>query len=192
MYAYHLPHAGLSNLIDIFVSLSKLNDDLYSLNNLDDFKFLAGTFINHRHLLIIKGPHQTWKKINLSELNFLQRLLNTFPWPWGLGTSFAVPLSIGGCHWFAPCSWKLHGGSAAANFWLMTGSVTRSGSTTFRFPYQSSTSFTWKPFMTSLTYTYGYHTGTVSNWIWYVIPLLWCSHGVVHVLLKLNANFREL
>jgi len=41
MYAYHLPHAGLSNLIDIFVSLSKLNDDLYSLNNLDDFKFLA-------------------------------------------------------------------------------------------------------------------------------------------------------
>lgn len=41
MYAYHLPHAGLSNLIDIFVSLSKVNDDLYSLNNLDDFKFLA-------------------------------------------------------------------------------------------------------------------------------------------------------
>ena len=24
MYAYHLPHAGLSNLIDIFVSLSKV------------------------------------------------------------------------------------------------------------------------------------------------------------------------
>merc|ERR1712156_821092 len=41
MYAYHLPHAGLSNLIDIFVSLSKVNDDLFSLNNLDDFKFLA-------------------------------------------------------------------------------------------------------------------------------------------------------
>ena len=130
-------------------------------------------------------------KINLSELYFLQRLLNTYPWPWGLGTSFAAHLSIGGCHWFAQCSWKLHGGSAAANFWLMTGSVTRSGSTTFRFPFQSSTSFTWKPFMTSLTYTYGYHTGTVSNWIWCDIPL-WCSHGVAHVLLMLNANFREL
>ena len=41
MYAYHLPHATLSNLIDIFTSLSVLDDSLYSLCHLDDFKFLA-------------------------------------------------------------------------------------------------------------------------------------------------------
>ena len=41
MYAYHLPNASLSNLIDIFTSLSTLDDSLYSLCYLDDFKFLA-------------------------------------------------------------------------------------------------------------------------------------------------------
>jgi len=41
MYAYHLPHASLSNLVDIFVHLSEVNADLYSLSNLDDFKYLA-------------------------------------------------------------------------------------------------------------------------------------------------------
>jgi hypothetical protein len=40
-YAYHLPHAGLANLVDIFISLSVLDDSLYSLCHLDDFKFLA-------------------------------------------------------------------------------------------------------------------------------------------------------
>ncbi|XP_077451184.1 ATP-dependent RNA helicase SUPV3L1, mitochondrial [Stigmatopora argus] len=40
MFAYHLPNATLSNLIDIFVSLSQV-DGLYFVCNLDDFKFLA-------------------------------------------------------------------------------------------------------------------------------------------------------
>uniref|UniRef100_A0A8D0GHI6 ATP-dependent RNA helicase SUPV3L1, mitochondrial n=1 Tax=Sphenodon punctatus TaxID=8508 RepID=A0A8D0GHI6_SPHPU len=40
MFAYHLPAATLSNLIDIFVSLSQV-DGLYFVCNVDDFKFLA-------------------------------------------------------------------------------------------------------------------------------------------------------
>lgn len=43
MYAYHLPHASLANLVDIFISLSTLDDSLYTLCHLDDFKFLADT-----------------------------------------------------------------------------------------------------------------------------------------------------
>ncbi|XP_068168073.1 ATP-dependent RNA helicase SUPV3L1, mitochondrial isoform X2 [Antennarius striatus] len=40
MFAYHLPDATLSNLIDIFVSLSQV-DGVYFVCNIDDFKFLA-------------------------------------------------------------------------------------------------------------------------------------------------------
>ena len=40
-YAYHLPKATLSNLVDIFISLSTLNNDMYTLCYLEDFKFLA-------------------------------------------------------------------------------------------------------------------------------------------------------
>ncbi|TNM90414.1 hypothetical protein fugu_002703 [Takifugu bimaculatus] len=40
MFAYHLPDATLSNLVDIFVSLSQV-DGLYFVCNIDDFKFLA-------------------------------------------------------------------------------------------------------------------------------------------------------
>jgi len=41
MYAYHLPSATLSNLMDIFVNLSTVDDSLYFMCNVDDFKFLA-------------------------------------------------------------------------------------------------------------------------------------------------------
>ena len=41
LYAYHLPKATLANLVDIFISLSTLDDSLYTLCHLDDFKFLA-------------------------------------------------------------------------------------------------------------------------------------------------------
>nr|CAG4638280.1 EOG090X01V1 [Cyclestheria hislopi] len=41
LYAYHLPNATLSNLIDIFVSLSTVDDSLYFMCNIEDFKFLA-------------------------------------------------------------------------------------------------------------------------------------------------------
>lgn len=40
MFAYHLPDATLSNLVDIFVSLSQV-DGMYFVCNIDDFKFLA-------------------------------------------------------------------------------------------------------------------------------------------------------
>ncbi|PIO27157.1 hypothetical protein AB205_0121190, partial [Aquarana catesbeiana] len=40
MFAYHLPDATLSNLIDIFVSLSQV-DGRYFVCNIEDFKFVA-------------------------------------------------------------------------------------------------------------------------------------------------------
>lgn len=40
MFAYHLPDASLSNLVDIFVSLSQV-DGTYIVCNMEDFKFLA-------------------------------------------------------------------------------------------------------------------------------------------------------
>ncbi|CAJ1048862.1 ATP-dependent RNA helicase SUPV3L1%2C mitochondrial [Xyrichtys novacula] len=40
MFAYHLPDATLSNLLDIFVSLSQV-EGLYFVCNIDDLKFLA-------------------------------------------------------------------------------------------------------------------------------------------------------
>ncbi|XP_063993444.1 ATP-dependent RNA helicase SUV3 homolog, mitochondrial [Diachasmimorpha longicaudata] len=41
LYAYHLPKAALSNLMDIFVSLCTVDDSLYFMCKVDDFKFLA-------------------------------------------------------------------------------------------------------------------------------------------------------
>ncbi|XP_011159689.1 ATP-dependent RNA helicase SUV3 homolog, mitochondrial [Solenopsis invicta] len=41
LYAYHLPNSTLSNLMDIFVSLCTVDDSLYFMCNIDDFKFLA-------------------------------------------------------------------------------------------------------------------------------------------------------
>lgn len=41
LYAYHLPNATLSNLVDMFVRLSTVDDSLFFMCNIDDFKFLA-------------------------------------------------------------------------------------------------------------------------------------------------------
>ncbi|XP_060528380.1 ATP-dependent RNA helicase SUV3 homolog, mitochondrial [Cylas formicarius] len=41
LYAYHLPNSTLSNLMDIFVSLSTVDDSLYFMCTTEDFKFLA-------------------------------------------------------------------------------------------------------------------------------------------------------
>jgi ATP-dependent RNA helicase SUPV3L1/SUV3 len=41
LYAYHLPNSTLSNLMDIFVQLSTVDDNLYFMCNIEDFKFLA-------------------------------------------------------------------------------------------------------------------------------------------------------
>ncbi|KAG5670604.1 hypothetical protein PVAND_000854 [Polypedilum vanderplanki] len=41
LYAYHLPDSTLSNLIDIFVTMSTMDDNLYFMCTTEDFKFLA-------------------------------------------------------------------------------------------------------------------------------------------------------
>ncbi|CAG7836861.1 unnamed protein product [Allacma fusca] len=41
MYAYHLPNATLSNLMDIFVTLCTVDDSLYFMCLVGDFKYLA-------------------------------------------------------------------------------------------------------------------------------------------------------
>ncbi len=41
LFAYHLPNATLSNLIDIFVSLSQVDTHNYFMCNIENFKFLA-------------------------------------------------------------------------------------------------------------------------------------------------------
>ncbi|CAL7938682.1 unnamed protein product [Xylocopa violacea] len=41
LYAYYLPDTPLSNLINIFIALCELDDSLYFICNLEDFKFLA-------------------------------------------------------------------------------------------------------------------------------------------------------
>ena len=41
MFAYYLPNATLSNLIDIFTSLCQINSSHYFMCNVEDFKFLA-------------------------------------------------------------------------------------------------------------------------------------------------------
>uniref|UniRef100_B3P1Y8 ATP-dependent RNA helicase SUV3 homolog, mitochondrial n=1 Tax=Drosophila erecta TaxID=7220 RepID=B3P1Y8_DROER len=41
LYAYHLPSSSLSNLMDIFVNLCTVDDSLYFMCNIEDFKFLA-------------------------------------------------------------------------------------------------------------------------------------------------------
>ncbi|XP_017967451.1 ATP-dependent RNA helicase SUV3 homolog, mitochondrial [Drosophila navojoa] len=46
LYAYHLPNSSLSNLMDIFVNLCTVDDSLYFMCNIEDFKFLA-EMINH-------------------------------------------------------------------------------------------------------------------------------------------------
>lgn len=46
LYAHHLPNSSLSNLLDIFTSLSTLNDDLYFMCNTEDFKEFAN-MIHH-------------------------------------------------------------------------------------------------------------------------------------------------
>ncbi|XP_057658150.1 ATP-dependent RNA helicase SUV3 homolog, mitochondrial [Diorhabda carinulata] len=41
LYAYHLPNSTLSNLMDIFINLSTVDDSLYFMCQTEDFKFLA-------------------------------------------------------------------------------------------------------------------------------------------------------
>ncbi|KYN34951.1 hypothetical protein ALC56_10919 [Trachymyrmex septentrionalis] len=41
LYAYHLPNSSLSNLMDIFISLCTVDDSLYFMCYIDEFKFLA-------------------------------------------------------------------------------------------------------------------------------------------------------
>ncbi|XP_003746157.2 ATP-dependent RNA helicase SUV3 homolog, mitochondrial [Galendromus occidentalis] len=49
LFAYHLPHANLSNLIDIFCSLSRMNNAQYFMCNVESLKYLAD-LIQHVNL----------------------------------------------------------------------------------------------------------------------------------------------
>jgi ATP-dependent RNA helicase SUPV3L1/SUV3 len=94
MYAYHLPHASLANLVDIFISLSTLDNSLYSLCHMDDFKFLAD-MIEHIPLqLKARSNSCIWI---FNEKHLIKGSLC-------VGIHSAAPLSTGECLLYAPCS----------------------------------------------------------------------------------------
>lgn len=100
LYAYHLPDSTLSNLMDIFVSLSTVDDALYFMCNIDDFKFLAEMIqhvplplraryvfccapINRKMAFVCSmflkvGRHTSYKIINFISLIFTLKLKNRF------------------------------------------------------------------------------------------------------------------
>ena len=104
-YAYHLPQATLTNLINIFVSLSTLDNSLYALCHLDDFKFLADiiehirmplkakyTFccapINRHSPFVCTMFLKVARQFSLGELVTFDWLSNHLGWP------FSPPLTI--------------------------------------------------------------------------------------------------
>ncbi|KAI3386103.1 hypothetical protein SNEBB_011308 [Seison nebaliae] len=56
LFAYHLPNHSLANLMDIFVALCRMDDSLYFMCSIDDFKFLANMLehvplsLKHRYI----------------------------------------------------------------------------------------------------------------------------------------------
>ena len=104
MYAYHLPHASMANLVDIFVSLSTLDDSLYTLCQMDDFKFLAD-MIQHIKLQL-KAKYTTELPV-FCICNSVQTATSF------AGTPSAAPPSTAGCPSSAQCSSRSPGSSAA-------------------------------------------------------------------------------
>ena len=74
MYAYHLPHATLANLIDIFTSLSVLDDSLYTLCHMDDFKYLADMVEHIKLPLKVSFSHTVWKLQDFSITQILREI----------------------------------------------------------------------------------------------------------------------
>lgn len=105
MYSYHLPHASLANLIDIFLSLSTTDDSMYQLCHLQDLKTLADmtehikmplkskyTFccapINLRQPFVCTMFMKIVRRYSLGELVSFDWLCHQVGWP------FAPPVTI--------------------------------------------------------------------------------------------------
>ncbi|CRL07148.1 CLUMA_CG020141, isoform A [Clunio marinus] len=87
LYAYHLPNSSLSNLIDIFVSLSTVDDSLYFMCNTEDFKFLA-EMIQHVPLPLRARYVFCCAPINRKMPLVCGMLLKQIGWP------FSIPKTI--------------------------------------------------------------------------------------------------
>jgi len=105
LFAYHLPQATLSNLIDIFVSLCIVDDARYFMCNVDDFKFLADMIqhvplplraryvfccapINRKMPFVCTMFLKFARQYSKSELVTLDWLCSNISWP------FALPNTI--------------------------------------------------------------------------------------------------
>lgn len=101
LFAYHLPHATLANLVDIFVSLCKVDASSYFMCNLEGFKFLAD-MIQHvplplraRYVFCCSPINQKMPFVCSMFLKFARQYsrneLLTFQW---LGRNIGWPLAI--------------------------------------------------------------------------------------------------
>ena len=115
MYAYHLPHATLTNIVDIFIGLSVIDHQLYSLCWLDDFKFLSDitqsidlplkvkyTFccapINRRMPLVLTMFVKIARQFSKGELLTFNWLCHQVGWPIAPPTSILGLSHLEACH----------------------------------------------------------------------------------------------
>ncbi|KAL1137981.1 hypothetical protein AAG570_009676 [Ranatra chinensis] len=106
LYAYHLPNATLSNLMNIFESICTVDDSLYFMCNTDDFKFLAD-MIQHvplplraRYVFCCAPINRKMPFVCSMFLKFARQFSRndaiTFNWLCRhIGAPFSVPKSIG-------------------------------------------------------------------------------------------------
>lgn len=106
LYAYHLPHSTLSNLISIFEGICTVDDSLYFMCNMDDFKFLADMIqhvplpLRSRYVFCCAPINRKMPFVCSMFLKFARQFSRndkaTFSWVCRhIGTPFAVPKSIG-------------------------------------------------------------------------------------------------
>ncbi|CAH1404433.1 unnamed protein product [Nezara viridula] len=105
LYAYHLPHSTLSNLISIFEEICTVDDSLYFMCNMEDFKFLAD-MIQHvalplrtRYVFCCAPLNRKMPFVCSMFLKFARQFSRndgaTFLWLCKhLGTPFSTPKSI--------------------------------------------------------------------------------------------------
>lgn len=100
LFAYHLPHATLANLVDIFVSLCKVDASYYFMCNLEGFKFLAD-MIQHvplplraRYVFCCSPINQKMPFVCSMFLKFARQYSRNeqLTWQW-LGRNIGWPLS---------------------------------------------------------------------------------------------------
>lgn len=97
LYAYHLPGSTLSNLMDIFVSLSTVDDALYFMCNIDDFKFLA-EMIQHVPLALRARYVFCCAPIN-RKMPFVCSMFLKFARQFSRGEPVTFDWLVGNCGW---------------------------------------------------------------------------------------------